>query len=87
MCPTSVSDVALSSTNFFFLVFYRLEVYFHTCDEILHMWAHAEDLTTLEFSLMQVTSYITGPVRIITSVVVFLVLLIRARLSRMCPLS
>ena len=26
------------------------------------MWAHAEDLVTLEFALMQVVSYITGPV-------------------------
>ena len=28
------------------------------------MWAHAEDLDTLEFTLMQVIAYITGPVRI-----------------------
>jgi hypothetical protein len=28
------------------------------------MWAHAEDLDTLEFTLMQVISYIVGPVRI-----------------------
>lgn len=49
-------------------------MYFHTCDELLHMWAHAEDLDTLEFALMQVTSYIAGPVGIlVTSVVVFLV--------------
>jgi hypothetical protein len=27
------------------------------------MWAHAEDLETLEFTLMQVASYIAGPVR------------------------
>ncbi|KAH9002261.1 alpha/beta-hydrolase [Lactarius hatsudake] len=39
----------------------ELEAYFHTCDELLHMWAHAEDLDTLEFALMQVTAYITGP--------------------------
>ncbi|KAH9977632.1 alpha/beta-hydrolase [Lactifluus volemus] len=39
----------------------ELEVYFHTCDELLHMWAHAEDLDTLEFTLMQVISYIVGP--------------------------
>jgi hypothetical protein len=63
--PLSDSDVALlyatwpSYLNFF----YRLEVYFHTCDELLHMWAHAEDLDTLEFALMQVISYIAGPVR------------------------
>jgi len=25
------------------------------------MWAHAEDLDTLEFALMQVIAYITGP--------------------------
>lgn len=42
----------------------RLEAYFHTCDELLHMWAHAEDLDTLEFTLMQVITYIAGPVRI-----------------------
>lgn len=28
------------------------------------MWAHAEDLDTLEFTCMQVITYITGPVRI-----------------------
>ena len=28
------------------------------------MWAHAEDLDTLEFTLMQVIAYVTGPVRI-----------------------
>ena len=28
------------------------------------MWAHAEDLDTLEFALMQVITYIAGPVRI-----------------------
>jgi hypothetical protein len=39
----------------------RLEAYFHTCDELLHMWAHAEDLDTLEFALMQVITYIAGP--------------------------
>ncbi|KAI0303936.1 alpha/beta-hydrolase [Russula brevipes] len=39
----------------------ELEAYFHTCDELLHMWAHAEDLDTLEFTLMQVISYIAGP--------------------------
>ncbi|KAI9467164.1 alpha/beta-hydrolase [Lactarius psammicola] len=39
----------------------ELEAYFHTCDELLHMWAHAEDLDTLEFTLMQVIAYITGP--------------------------
>lgn len=44
----------------------RLEAYFHTCDELLHMWAHAEDLDTLEFALMQVVSYIAGPVCIPT---------------------
>jgi hypothetical protein len=66
--PLSDSDVAplyatcLSYVLFLFL-FYRLEVYFHTCDELLHMWAHAEDLDTLEFALMQVISYIAGPVR------------------------
>jgi hypothetical protein len=27
------------------------------------MWAHAEDLDTLEFTLMQVISHIAGPVR------------------------
>ena len=26
------------------------------------MWAHAEDLDTLEFTLMQVISHIAGPV-------------------------
>lgn len=30
------------------------------------MWAHAEDLDTLEFTLMQVITYIAGPVRILT---------------------
>ncbi|KAI9513248.1 alpha/beta-hydrolase [Russula earlei] len=39
----------------------ELEAYFHTCDELLHMWAHAEDLDTLEFALMQVIAYIAGP--------------------------
>ncbi|KAI0254856.1 alpha/beta-hydrolase [Lactifluus subvellereus] len=39
----------------------ELEIYFHTCDELLHMWAHAEDLDTLEFTLMQVISHIAGP--------------------------
>lgn len=39
----------------------ELEAYFHTCDELLHMWAHAEDLDTLEFTLMQVIAYICGP--------------------------
>ncbi|KAI0268106.1 alpha/beta-hydrolase [Gloeopeniophorella convolvens] len=39
----------------------ELEVYYHTCDELLHMWAHAEDLDTLEFTLMQVLAYIAGP--------------------------
>ncbi|KAH9965771.1 alpha/beta-hydrolase [Russula dissimulans] len=38
----------------------ELEAYFHTCDELLHMWAHAEDLDTLEFALMQVIAYIAG---------------------------
>ncbi len=46
------------------LLLHRLEVYFHTCDELLHMWAHAEDLDTLEFALMQCIAYIVGPVRI-----------------------
>ena len=45
----------------------RLEAYFHTCDELLHMWAHAEDLDTLEFALMQVVTYIAGPVCIATN--------------------
>jgi hypothetical protein len=49
-----------------FFWYHRLEAYFHTCDELLHMWAHAEDLDTLEFALMQVTAYIAGPVRIPT---------------------
>jgi hypothetical protein len=40
----------------------RLEAYFHTCDELLHMWSHAEDLDTLEFTLMQIVTYIAGPV-------------------------
>jgi hypothetical protein len=48
-------------------IYFRLEVYFHTCDELLHMWAHAEDLDTLEFTLMQVISYIVGPVRVTPS--------------------
>ncbi|KAN0126704.1 Alpha/Beta hydrolase fold [Russula decolorans] len=39
----------------------ELEAYFHTCDELLHMWAHAEDLDTLEFTLMQIVTYIAGP--------------------------
>ncbi|KAI0005158.1 alpha/beta-hydrolase [Russula compacta] len=39
----------------------ELEAYFHTCDELLHMWAHAEDLDTLEFTLMQIITYIAGP--------------------------
>jgi hypothetical protein len=56
---TALRNVAFLS--FFF--FHRLEVYFHTCDELLHIWAHAEDLDTLEFALMQVISYIAGPVR------------------------
>ena len=30
------------------------------------MWAHAEDLDTLEFTLMQIVSYIAGPVCIPT---------------------
>jgi hypothetical protein len=30
------------------------------------MWAHAEDLDTLEFTLMQVITYIAGAVRILT---------------------
>jgi len=38
----------------------ELEVYFHTCDELIHMWAHADDLDTLEFALMQVIAYIAG---------------------------
>ena len=45
----------------------RLEAYFHTCDELLHMWAHAEDLDTLEFTLMQIVTYIAGPVSIPTN--------------------
>jgi hypothetical protein len=36
------------------------------------MWAHAEDLDTLEFALMQVTAYIAGPVRIPTTFVVLI---------------
>ncbi|KAI0321952.1 alpha/beta-hydrolase [Amylostereum chailletii] len=39
----------------------ELEVFFHTCDELLHMWAHAGDLDTLEFCLMQCVLYIVGP--------------------------
>ncbi|KAI0068617.1 alpha/beta-hydrolase [Artomyces pyxidatus] len=39
----------------------ELEAFFHTCDELLHMWAHAEDIDTLEFTLMQVVAYIVGP--------------------------
>lgn len=42
---------------------HRLEAFFHTYDELLHMWAHADDLDTLEFALMQIVSYIVGPVR------------------------
>jgi len=34
------------------------------------MWAHAEDLDTLEFALMQVIAYIAGSVRILTVFVV-----------------
>jgi hypothetical protein len=30
------------------------------------MWAHAEDLDTLEFTLMQIVTYIAGPVCIPT---------------------
>jgi hypothetical protein len=33
------------------------------------MWAHAEDLDTLEFTLMQIVSYIAGPVCIPTDFV------------------
>jgi len=36
------------------------------------MWAHAEDLDTLEFALMQVTAYIAGPVRIPTTFAVLI---------------
>jgi hypothetical protein len=73
-------------TEIFFMSFDRLEAYFHTCDELLHMWAHAEDLDTLEFALMQVTAYIAGPVRAFPPLSSFVpVWLIQARSSRMCP--
>ena len=46
------------------------------------MWAHAEDLDTLEFALMQVTSYIAGPVGfLVTLLWCFSYLLIQTRLS------
>ena len=59
--PPAASSLISKST--------RLEAYFHTCDELLYMWAHAEDLNTLEFTLMQVVSYIAGPVCISTDFV------------------
>ncbi len=42
------------------------------------MWAHSEDLDTLEFALMQIVTYIAGPVRIPTVFMTLLVLLIQA---------
>jgi hypothetical protein len=68
----SLRNLCPLTNFFFFFVFRRLEAYFHTCDELLHMWAHAEDLDTLEFALMQVTAYIAGPVRIPTTFVVLI---------------
>ncbi|KAI0307025.1 hypothetical protein B0F90DRAFT_1807732 [Multifurca ochricompacta] len=55
------SAMCVSPSLSAFLVKWLLEAYFHTCDELLHMWAHAEDLDTLEFTLMQVIAYISGP--------------------------
>jgi len=59
------------------------QVYPYTCDnlKLLHMWPHAEDLDTPD--LTQAASCIAESVGIrIASSVVFLVLLISARLSR-----
>ncbi len=76
------------------LSLHRLEAYFHTCDELLHMWAHAEDLDTLEFTLMQIIAYIAGPVRIgiptpllLLSACRLLALLTRMLLHRMWTLT
>jgi hypothetical protein len=48
------------------------------------MWAHAEDLDTLEFTLMQIVTYIAGPVRILFVFTIMLALLIQLR---MCLLN
>ena len=82
---TSVSDVVLlgentifwSPSQFFF--FCRRQVYLYTCDKLLHM---------PRISTLRIWCCIAGPVGTrIASLVVFLVLLIPAHLSRMYLLT